>query len=441
MGNDKSGGIFANWLKNFSLVVFTQSFHAIFLMFIMKFLSIVTQGSVSNAEGGNFAEKQGLLAIISIAGMMALIKFEKFVKGLFGVQDSKMMGGIGENLSKSLMTIKSGMDLARRTKEPFDKHNEAKKNLAAKEKAYNRALALRDAGAKNNAKASTTALNARSGGTTANQNFNLNSAGGNNNPGLGAGNGVGNVQLTDDALNRLIMALENNANALQQSTSNSTAANDLKNQWAVDDAYKELQDAKKEEEAWRKKRVTRLATTVGAGAMGLGATEDIEKAVTFANLADKPMDWYTDRKIDKTVNINAAKRVKADYDATMEKLDKVNQSYNTVTNNGTREVSAATKAQYKRVQEKYTKQAKSQAAVAQSYLNDIPENILKDAGKTWLEMTDSTPVKVSKRDGKFGYKASIDSSFNQTVKREIKDISKEVRRRPTPRNIDNVDDL
>lgn len=439
MGNDKSSGIFANWLKNFSLIVFTQSFHAVFLMFIMKFLSIVTSGTVSNSEGGNFAEKQGLLAIISIAGMMGLIKFEKFVKGLFGIQDSKMMGGIGDNLAKSLLTIKSGMDLAKRTKEPFDKYNEAKKNRAAKEKAYNRARALQDAGAKTNAKATTAALNSNNSRTNSNQNFNLNSSG--ENAGLGAGNGTGNVQLTDDALNRLIMALENNANALQQGNANSTAANDLKNQWAVEDAYKELQDAKKEEEAWRKKRVTRLATTVGAGAMGLGATDNVESAVTFANLADKPMDWYTDRKVDKTVNINAAKIVKADYDATIEKLDKVNQSYNTITNNGTKKVSAATEAQYKRVQEKYTKQAQSQAAAAQSYLDDIPENIIKEYGKTWLEMTDSTPVKVSKKDGKFGYKASIDSSFNKTVKREARDIVNEVRRKPIQRNIDNVDDL
>ncbi|MDO4283535.1 MAG: hypothetical protein Q4D02_07870 [Clostridia bacterium] len=439
MGNDKSGGIFSNWLKNFSIIVFTQAFHAVFLMFIMKFLSIVSGGSVSNADGGNFAEKQGILAIVSIAGMWGLIKLEKFVKGLFGIQESKMMGGIGENLGKSMMAIRSGIDLAKRTKEPFDKHKEAQKNVEAKRKAYNRALDMQKAGAKSNAAAASTNVNSAIGGTTSNQNLNV--AG--NNPALGAGsgNGVGNVQLTDDALNRLIMALENNSAALQQGASNSSAANDLKNQWAVDDAYKELQDAQRDEEAWRKKRVTRLATTVAAGAMGIGATDNIGDAVTFANLADKPMDWYTDRKVDKTANINTAKRIKKDYDATQDQLKKINDSYNNVTNNGTREVSAATKAQYKRVQEKYTKQAQSQAAAAQSYLNEIPNNVLAEASKTWLEMTDSTPVKVSKREGKFGYAPSLNSSFNKTVKREVRDTINDVRRKPIQRNIDNVDDL
>lgn len=453
MGNNKSEGIFASWLKNFSIVVLTQSFHAVYLMFIMKFISAVMGGEGINAgDSGNFAEKQGILGIISIAGIWGLIKLEKLIKSLFGIQDSRLMGGIGENLTKSMLAIRSGMDLAKRTKEPFDKYKEAQKNTAAKRKAYNTALRKNEYIAGNS---SNNTVNG--GGTTSNQNYNLNSAGGNaalasasgNGSGNGAGNGNGGAQLSDDALNRLIMALENNANALQQGNSARNLADEFDRQENLKNAYQELQEAQRDEEAWKKKRVTRLATTVAAGAMGLGATDNMGDAVTFANLADKPMDWYTDRKVEKTANIDTAKRIyKEDYKAIQNDINRLKEikddleavDVSTLTPDERRTHDANLKGTDKAIKE-YQKRAEMQYESAQKFLDDIPENVIEELGKTWVEMTDSTPVKPVKMKKATDITKTLDTSFNRTVRREVRDTINDIRRKPTQRNIDNVDDL
>lgn len=456
MGKDKSSGIFASWLQNFATIVFTQSFHAVYLMFIMKFLSVLGKGNIDAAsEGGNFAQRQGIFAIVSIAGLWGLIKLEKLIKSTFGIKDSKLLGGIGENFTKAMVGMKSGMALAQRTKEPFTKANEAKKTVAAKQKAYD--TAVRRNAAINAAAAEDSAESTTAGGTynTGNQTNNTvlqgdNISGNNSLPGSGNGQGSGNgtnVGLTNEALNKLIMALENNAAALQKAGAGgsggggSNAAAKFDAEEAEQNAYEELEKAKRDAEIAKRQRVTRLATTVGAAAMGMGATDNLGDAVTAANLIDMPLDYITDKKIARNVNLEQAKRVMDERNATIEELkkaeeraSKISDSKNRASNNGTRQLSQNVANRYRefeaenaRTQAKLSKQAERQAAMAQEFLDDIPKSMLASAGKAWAEMAEqSTPIKISKKDTG-GYAPTLNTTFNRGLRTEVRETKRSIR--------------
>jgi len=473
MGKEKSSGIFASWLKNFATIVFTQSFHAVYLMFIMKFLSILGSGSIDASKDGSFAQKQGIFAIVSIAGIWGLIKLEKLIKSTFGIQDSKLLGGIGENFTKAMVGMKSGMALAQRTKEPFTKANEAKKTVAAKQKAYD--TAVRRNAAINAAAAEDSAESTTSGGTynTGNQTNNTvlqgDNIGGNNNLG-GSGNGQGsgngtNVGLTNEALNKLIMALENNAAALQKSGAGgggggSNAAARFDAEEAEQNAYEELEKAKRDAEIAKRQRVTRLATTVGAAAMGIGATDNLGDAVTAANLIDMPLDYVTDKKIERNVNLEQSKRIMNERNATIdelnkaqEKASKISASKSRASNNGARQLSKNVADRYRefeaenaRTQAKLTKQAERQAAMAQEFLNDIPKSMIASAGKAWAEMAEqSTPIKITKKETG-GYAPTLNTTFNKGLRTDVREARRSIRNtndrlhgRPVqPRSVDEL---
>lgn len=473
MGKEKSSGIFANWLQNFSTIVFTQSFHAVYLMFIMKFLSQLSIGGLDASEGGNFAQKQGIFAIVSIAGLWGLIKLEKLIKSTFGIKDSKLLGGIGENFTKAMVGMKSGMALAQRTKEPFTKANEAKKTVAAKQKAYDTAVrrnaAINAASAEDSAESSTASGAYNTGNQTNNTVLQGDNIAGNNNlPGSGNGQGIGNganVGLTNEALNKLIMALENNAAALQKSgaggsSGGSNAAARFDAEEAEQNAYEELEKAKRDAEIAKRQRVTRLATTVGAAAMGMGATDNLGDAVTAANLIDMPLDYITDRKIQRNVNLEQSKRVMDERNATIEELNKaqeraskISASKNRASNNGTRQLSQNVANRYRefeaenaRTQAKLTKQAERQAAMAQEFLDDMPKSMLASMGKAWAEMAEqSTPIKITKKETG-GYAPTLNTTFNRGLrtevreaKRSIQNVNDRLHRRPVqPRSVDEL---
>ena len=121
----RNGGIFEEWFKNIAILIFMQSFHAIFLAFVCEIIGsislissqLVTAKSTLE-EAANTASADGILAIITIVSIMALIKMEKMIKGIFGLQDSKFMGNIGENFAKGMAGIKSAGSMAKRTVEP-----------------------------------------------------------------------------------------------------------------------------------------------------------------------------------------------------------------------------------------------------------------------------------------------------------------------------------
>lgn len=124
MGGKNSGGLFNNWLKNFSVTVFTQTFHAFFLVFILKMLADLQNIEIEGFDGNT----EGIVTIMSIVSLMALIKFEKLIKSLFGIEDG-MMGDLKTNGAKMLGGAKAVGSLAKTTYEPFKKHADAKRKV------------------------------------------------------------------------------------------------------------------------------------------------------------------------------------------------------------------------------------------------------------------------------------------------------------------------
>lgn len=91
-----SGGhstVFKSWLKNFIGTVFTQSFHAAYLVVVFRILNNIY---VQNWTGSYY-----LQSIITIVLMTGLIKMEKMIKGMFGMGDS--MAGDLKSGNKGIM--------------------------------------------------------------------------------------------------------------------------------------------------------------------------------------------------------------------------------------------------------------------------------------------------------------------------------------------------
>lgn len=134
----KKGGLYENWLKTFTINIMTQSFHAFFLMFVMKMLSEF--GNIGADEGGLFVggefnagalvDTDGLVAIMSIVGMMSIIKFEKLFKKLFGLEDS-ISGDLKGAGAKMFMGLQAANSLQSEIREPFKKSSESKRRMAS----------------------------------------------------------------------------------------------------------------------------------------------------------------------------------------------------------------------------------------------------------------------------------------------------------------------
>jgi len=125
-GEEKSKGLYDKWLKHFTLNIMTQSFHAFLLMFIMKMLSEVNDAALQTAT--QLKSNDGILAILSIVGMMAIIKFEKLIKQLFGIEDS-LSGNLHASGVEAFQGFKSAGTLSREITQPFQKSRESRKTM------------------------------------------------------------------------------------------------------------------------------------------------------------------------------------------------------------------------------------------------------------------------------------------------------------------------
>ena len=69
--------IFVSWLKNFIFTVFTQAFHAAYMVVVLAILANIYSEA---AWKGSYA----LQSIITITLTTGLVKLEKALKGMFG---------------------------------------------------------------------------------------------------------------------------------------------------------------------------------------------------------------------------------------------------------------------------------------------------------------------------------------------------------------------
>lgn len=335
---DKKSGILMAWLQNFTMMVFTQSFHAIIMLFTLKLMSEVSKQVANQGVASNIT---GLLAMISIGGAMAIIKFEKLLKEIFGFGTSKIMGGLGDNFSSSLMAAGSALGLAKRTAEPFKEYADAKKAINTKKFALNDKLRdkaggevystdrknrgeLTEAGRKYFNELGNTTINVTEeapkveGGNSQGSPV-ISAQGGNISVGdagsvsLGSAN-AGPIQ-TPGNLNDLIKALNANTNAINNNGVGAEAGSLTPDQAILkerDEINKMEADFATNKKAMFAKMATRTASTAAAAGVALGSTDGIKDIATVTNLIDAPLDKVSDRVVNKTVYSNAAKRKQAE---------------------------------------------------------------------------------------------------------------------------------
>ena len=89
--------IFANWFKEFSIIVLTQSLQAMFMLLILKIISAVNNDK-------NLPDT--ILGIVTIMLTTALVKFEKTFKSIFGIR-STMLGDTKGGAMKMFASMQS----------------------------------------------------------------------------------------------------------------------------------------------------------------------------------------------------------------------------------------------------------------------------------------------------------------------------------------------
>ena len=84
MGNQPT--IFKNWIRNFSLTVFMQTVHALYMVVTLQIIAGVYNSGPLSPEGNGLNESQAAIVVIILT--TGLVKLEKLIKALFGIGDS-----------------------------------------------------------------------------------------------------------------------------------------------------------------------------------------------------------------------------------------------------------------------------------------------------------------------------------------------------------------
>lgn len=332
---DGKGGIFSSWFNMFVSNVLMQSFHAIFMMFLLKFISIINNtGNQAASTNYDF-----LIGILLIAGIMGIIKFDNLVKKIFQIKDNSEVGSLGHNFYKTMQGIRSGGELISRTTEPFKKHAE----LKGKRQDLDEKIRTREA----MNKSSNASSNPSSGGTN-NSSGILTGTGaggiltGQNNGGYGSAeflrnnNGVPSNQIVDSN-GRPISSGTNIAAASTNKPENKADSDTMKelkklgkkvgkmsgeeiddddDDLSLDDLIKKRDKALKKERKASIQRFTRLGSTLTSVGGAFGSTEGgIAEAITAANAIDKPMDAISDKVVNNRIYKGDYKEARKTHDS------------------------------------------------------------------------------------------------------------------------------
>ncbi|MDD4375167.1 MAG: hypothetical protein PHR25_00055 [Clostridia bacterium] len=419
----KGEGIFKNWFKNFAILVFTQAFHAIFLAFIIQMIGgISVEQADLNVDGGNRiiesieiayniddANKDGFFAIMTIGSMMALIKMEKMIKGLFGISDSKMLGGIGENFAKSMAGIKSGISMAGRTAEPL------KDVKTSRDRLRKARMGISDSQDKLNV------LNGKKSGA-------------------GSAAGIaGTAQSENQQVGQTTS--ESQAKNVNEGSTNKIAPKEDERQKKLAEAKKALEENKLEEQKAKAdlrsaaiKTFTRTGSTAAALGVGLGATDNLNDAVTLSNIIDMGLDKASDRYADKKAYGTAGKEADENLKAARTRAiasrrkEYMSEYYPGLTESAKDSTDVKVKASFEEFEKEFEKHSKTKEFTSQINIDvnaemrakaeidsKIPASTLKEAGKVWKTAATSLSREASKysreisRDGvKYG-NVNIDS--------------------------------
>lgn len=313
----KGGGLYQNWLRNFAINIFTQSFHAIFLMFIIQML-VALQG-IKPTDGSN---SDGIVAIMSIVGMMAIIKFEKLLKKLFGMEDS-LSGDLKGAGAKMIMGLKAGSDLGKEISKPYKDLSTSNKSR----KAAGRAAGVSESKigfgslkgqyinsdkkrglfekAENGISSTASGLSSAARGVY----DNLKS-----NKGAAAEVTVTDSKKSVDQAKNQEIVVDNKVltevevgDKIAESTGRYADSRSTKIEKTQKEKEDEYNDAELEFRKNKRKAKWNTAGNIAALAMGFGATDEISEGLTAANIINNPINSVTNRYVDHGENITAFK--------------------------------------------------------------------------------------------------------------------------------------
>ncbi len=299
--NNKKG-LFENWFSMFVSNVFIQSFQAVFLMFLLQFIAGVQKSNASDM----------LIALLTIAGLAGIIKFEKLVQEIFQIKESKS-GSFGRNFYRTMQGIKSGSDLVSRTSEPFKNYANVKRNrikldneiaarkITDKPKTQDSGVGTSTGGtgATVQGTAASQILNPQSGGTArqiVDANGNPISSGRfSTGPVVAASSNGQNI--SGGSFEKMEASLDRLAKIMEKSTG--VSDNSSK---SIPELEKQRDELKLQESKLGMQRFTRLGTTLAAVGGAFGANDgDFGEAMTLANVVDKPLDSASDKMINSRV--------------------------------------------------------------------------------------------------------------------------------------------
>ena len=141
----KQGGIFQKWFSSFANAVFIQSFHAVILTFALKFLQAFMNMATGTAAAGTETDfikvtlvkpDQDYSIIISVMAFIcltAVTRFEKVLKDLFGIGESKHLGNTIGNFHRVLSGVNATTSMIKKVASPAMKGIRAHKQLNEKD--------------------------------------------------------------------------------------------------------------------------------------------------------------------------------------------------------------------------------------------------------------------------------------------------------------------
>ena len=133
LANGKQSSVFKNWLQNFTVTVFIQTIHAVYMVVILQILgNLYKSGSFT----GGLTETQ--TSIVTIMLTTGLVKLEKMIKGMFGIGDS--MAGELKDGSKGMMKAFGAIKGAGAAVKSLSDNAPKMKDSAKRKQAYTKEL-------------------------------------------------------------------------------------------------------------------------------------------------------------------------------------------------------------------------------------------------------------------------------------------------------------
>ncbi|MBQ8379677.1 MAG: hypothetical protein IJX34_02555 [Clostridia bacterium] len=285
--NNKNG-IFSLWLKNFLCLVFMQSFQAIFMAVIVMVMGVVIQkaSSATVTLGDDFSGINGdsgylICSIIAYAGVTGIIKLEKLIKAIFGIEDSPLLGDLSKSMKKLLITAFNVKDMTRDVKNVMGAKDAAKKDRALKTARVER---IRNNMGKIDSLA---AAASKPNNTTNNTTVNL---------GSGASNGYNRndiAALFNDSSN-----FDKDGKLIERTPA----------QQMLYDAQKEQMDAEREYQTAKSKLAVRTLSTIAGAGIANGAFDDMDEVAMVANKLADGFSYVGDKTVGKAYANNAIRK-------------------------------------------------------------------------------------------------------------------------------------